>query len=212
MITIILADDHLLVRECLKQLLTDEATVQIVGEAADGITTVALVRKLNPKILLLDLSMPGLNGLEVLLELKNHQTKVLIVSMHGDQGRVLEALKRGAAGYILKDSTATELIEAIQTVAGGNIFISSSLRNACSNSVFKARISALGNISSNLTGREKEILKRAAEGETATEIAGKLLISARTVESHRSSLMKKLGLKSQTDLIRYAVREHISPI
>jgi DNA-binding NarL/FixJ family response regulator len=209
MITIVVAEDHRLVAECLKRLLADHAGIKVLGEASDGISAVATVKKLNPQLLLLDLTIPRLNGLQVLHQLKDHSTKVLVVSMHSDQGRIIEAFKHGAAGYVLKDSGSLELIEAIETVAKGQVFLSPSLRHALLNVVLRCRTSDSGDSYQLLTPREKQVLQLAAEGNTATKIAAELQLSARTVETYRGGLMKKLGLKTQTDLVRYSVRHHV---
>jgi len=199
-----------MVREGLKHLLAAETDLKLVGEAGDGMRAVELVEKLKPQILLLDLMIPRLHGLEVIRQLRHqNDTKIIVVSMHSDEPYVIEALKTGAVGYVLKDSPPSELIEAIHAVAKGNLFISPVLKGrALSASLRKISGGPLHD-GDNLTNRERLVLQMAAEGNSSSMIASKLFLSPRTVESHRGSLMKKLGLKTQTDLVRYAIRKKI---
>jgi len=210
MITIILAEDHELVREGFKHLLASETNFRLLGETGDGVRAVELVEKLKPHILLLDLVIPRLHGLEVIRRLRRRPaTKIIVVSMHSDEPYVVEALRGGALGYVLKDSSSTELIEAIRTVKGGNLFISPSLKD-------RALSTSLRNVSrgplydgDRLTNRERLVLRMVAEGNSNSSIAGMMFLSPRTIESHRGRLMKKIGLRSQTDLVRYAIRNKI---
>ena len=213
MITIILAEDHRMVREGLRNLLATETDFKLVGEAGDGASAVELVRKLKPQILLLDLTIPRLHGLEVIRQLRGAPIpKIIVVSMHSDEPYVVEALKSGACGYVLKDSSSSELIEAIRAVAKGNLFISPSLKGFALNASLRKVSGGSLDDDANLTSRERLVLQMAAEGNSSATIAAKLFLSPRTVESHRGSLMKKLGLKTQTDLVRYAIRKKlISP-
>lgn len=207
MISVILAEDHHMVREGFKRLLAEHSGIRVLADVGDGRDAVELVERLKADILLLDLAIPGLNGLEVIRRLQGKYIKILVVSMHADEARVIEALKSGASGYVLKDSSATELIEAIETVAKGLPFITPSLRNSWLTAALRIGIS--GRKSEALTPREKEVLKFAAEGESSATIGAKLVLSPRTIESYRAGLMKKLGLKSQTDLVRYAIRSNL---
>ncbi len=210
MITIVLAEDHQMVREGLKHLLAIESDFKLVGEAGDGLHAVELVEKLKPNILLLDLMIPRLHGLEVIRRLRSqHDTRIIVVSMHSDEPYVIEALKSGAFGYVLKDSPPADLIEAIRQVARGNLSISPSLRGCALAASLRKMSGGPVHDSDNLTNRERLVLQMAAEGNSSAIIASKLFLSPRTVESHRGSLMKKLGLKTQTDLVRYAIRKKI---
>jgi DNA-binding NarL/FixJ family response regulator len=209
MITIVQAEDHQMVRAALKCLLLIQPDFEIIGEASDGLAAIKLVQKLQPRILLLDLSLPGLNGIEVLHRLRpQKETKSIVVSMHAEPQHVMEALYGGASGYVLKDSSSAELIEAIRMVLAGNRFVSPSLKGITfsTSSLKRSGTSAHKNV---LTKRERCVLEMAADGGTNPMIAKKLGLSARTVESHRFSFMKKLGLKSQTELVRYAIRKKV---
>jgi two-component system, NarL family, response regulator NreC len=210
MTTIVLADDHTLVREGLKHLLTDEKTFKLVGEARDGIEAVAIVEKLRPKVLLLDLMLPRLHGLEVIRQVrKSTTTHVIVVSMYSDEPYVIEAFRNGATGYVLKDSTSAELLQAIRGVESGNRYLSPSLSDLAIHAYLKKVDGIASDIYHTLTAREREVLQLAAEGRTTAQIAKELFISPRTVETHRANVLKKLALRSQTDLVRFAIRKKI---
>jgi len=208
--TIVLADDHNLVREGLKHLLMDESSLKLVGEARDGMEAVEMVEKLRPNILLLDLMMPRLHGLEVIRQVrKSGRTQVIIVSMYSDEPYVVEAFRNGAMGYVLKDSTSAELLQAIRGVQAGNRYLSPSLSDLAVCAYLK-KVNGLGSDTySTLTARERVVLQLAAEGRSTAQIAKELFISPRTVESHRANMLKKLALRSQTDLVRFAIRKKI---
>jgi DNA-binding NarL/FixJ family response regulator len=210
-ITIVLAEDHHVVRQGLRSLLEGEADFSIVAEAADGLKTVELIDRLKPNVLVADLIMPGLSGLEVTRQVRERspQTHVVILSMHASEAYVLQALKNGAAGYVLKDSSATELVHAIREAVAGRRYLSPPLsERAIEVYLQKAENSALDPYET-LTEREREVLHLAAEGYGNAEIAERLSISPRTAETHRANLMRKLDLHNQTDLIRYALRRGI---
>lgn len=212
--TIMLADDHKIVRQGLRALLEAEPDFHLVGETGDGLEAVQLAERLCPDVLVLDLMMPGLGGLEVTLQVgkRSPQTRVIILSMHADEAYVLEALRNGAAGYVLKESSADELVQAVREVVAGRRFLSSPLsERAIDAYVSKAQEVALDRYET-LTAREREVLHLAAEGHTNAEIADRLSISSRTAETHRANMMRKLALRSQTDLIRYALRRGIIPM
>jgi DNA-binding NarL/FixJ family response regulator len=209
--TIAVADDHPLVRQGLKAILEAEPDFRLIGEASDGLEAARLVERLKPNALVVDLMMPGLNGLEVTRQVsqRSPHTRVIVLSMHANEAYVLEALRKGAAGYVLKDASAADLVEAIREVAAGRRYLSRQLsERAIEAYVQKAEATAL-DIYETLTTREREVLQLAAEGCTSTEIAERLAISPRTAETHRTNLMRKLGLRTQTDLIRYALRRGI---
>ena len=204
-IRIALAEDHKLVREGLKALLRNEPAFELIGEASDGLQAVEIVEKHKPDILLLDLRSPRLHGIEVLRQLREqHKTRVVVVSMHSDEPYVVEALKNGVSGYVLKDCPPAELIQAIRTAAGGGQYLCESLRQKAISATLKRLVPGVQG--PQLTKRELLVLELAAEGKTSSEIAKSLFISRRTAEAHRANLMKKLGLKTQTDLVLYAVR------
>jgi DNA-binding NarL/FixJ family response regulator len=210
-IRIALAEDHNLVREGLKALLKNEPCFELVGEATDGLQALQLVDKEKPDVLLLDLRIPRLHGIEVLRQLREHKhTRVVVVSMHADEPYVLEALKSGVSGYVLKDCSSAELVQAIRAVAGGAQYLCEALRQKALSATLKRLVPGIRG--PQLTKRELLVLELAAEGKTSGEIAETLFISRRTAEAHRANLMKKLGLKTQTDLVLYAVRNGmISP-
>ena len=212
--TIVLADDHNVVRQGLRALLETEPDFRIVGEAGDGPEAVHLVERLQPDVLVLDLMLPGLSGLEVtrLVRQGSSQTRVLILSMYADEAYVLRALKNGAAGYVLKDSSAADLVQAVREVAGGRRYLSPPLSERAIERYAQRAEGVTEDSYELLTTREREVLHLAAEGHTNAEIAARLGISPRTVETHRANLMRKLGLESQTDLIRYALRRGIVPM
>lgn len=207
-IRIALAEDHKLVREGFKALLKSESNFELVGEASDGLQAVELVEKNKPDVLLLDLRIPRLHGIEVLRQLRDQpQTRVVVVTMHSDEPYVVEALKNGVSGYVLKDCAPTELVQAIRTAAGGGQYLCESLRQKAISATLKRLMPGVKG--PQLTKRELLVLELAAEGKTSSEIAQILFISRRTAEAHRANLMKKLGVKTQTDLVLYAVRNGI---
>jgi len=212
-INIVLADDHQVVRKGLKALLSAEADFSVVGEAGDGLETVQLVERLKPDILVLDLMMSGINGLEVTRQLnkKGVKTGIVILSMHNNEAYVLEALRSGAKAYILKDSPPDELTRAIREVSSGRRYLSSPLtERAIAAYTQKAEVKLIDPYEQ-LTTREREILQLAAQGCTNSEIASRLYISPRTVETHRTNLMRKLGLHNHTQLIQFAIQHGIIP-
>lgn len=213
-ITIVLADDHHIVREGLKTILNAQPDFQIVGEADDGLQVGPLVERLKPSVLVLDLMMPGLNGLEISRQVRRNtpQTQIVILSMHANEAYVAEALAAGAAAYLLKRATSDELINAIHEAVAGRRYLSSPLSDRLIDAyIRKLEAEEEDDPYATLTPREREVLHLAAEGSTNNEIAERLSLSVRTVEKHRSNLMHKLGLKTQTDLIRYAFQRGLLP-
>ncbi len=212
--TIVLADDHQVVRHGLRVLLESEPSFRIVGEASDGLEAIDLVERQQPDIVVLDLMMPGLNGLEVARQSSHRspRTNVVILSMYNNEAYVLEALRAGAKAYVLKASTSDELVRAIREVVAGRRYLSPPLSERAIQAYSQKAESAAVDAYETLTTREREILQLAAEGCTNAEIATRLSISPRTAETHRANLMRKLGLHSHTDLIRYALRRGILAI
>ena len=212
--TVVLADDHHIVRQGLRVLLEAEGDFSVIGEEADGLKVVELVERLRPNVLLLDVMMPGLNGLEITRQIAKRamQTRVVILSMHASETYVLEALRHGAAGYVLKDANPTELVQAVREVRAGRRYLSRGLSERAIDAYAEKAQAAPADAYDTLTTREREVLQLVAESSSASEIAARLGISPRTVETHRENLMRKLGLKSQTDLIRYALRRGILPL
>jgi two-component system, NarL family, response regulator NreC len=211
MTTIVLAEDHQILREGLRALLSAEPDLTVVGEAAEGLGVADMVERLRPDLLVVDLMMPGLGGLDVLVQVRQRvpQTRAIVLSMHADESYVLAALRNGAVGYVLKNAGVEDLLRAIRAVLGGQIYLSAPLsERAMVSYVERARESA-GDAYDALTPREREVLHLVAEGRTSAEIAQRLSISPRTAEIHRTNLMRKLDLHSQTELVRYALRRGI---
>lgn len=200
---LLLADDHLVVREGLKSLL-ERKGYRVVGEASDGREAIELARRLGPDICILDLAMPLLNGVDAAREIERTcpGTKTLLLSMHEELPKVLSAVDAGIRGYVLKSKAADQLVEAIEEVFRGNIYLSPSLSRA----VVEAYRTGADIPASPLSPREREVLQLTVEGKTTKEIASLLGISAKTVESHRSRIMDKLGIRGTAGLVRYAIR------
>jgi len=213
MITLVLADDHHVVRQGLRSLLEAEPDLQVIGEASDGLETVHLVENLQPDILVLDVMMSGISGLEVTRQVSKHlpKTGVVILSMYGNEAYVLEALRAGAKAYVLKESTAGELVKAVRAAAVGRRYLSSSLSERAIQAYIEKSKETILDPYDTLTTREREVLHLAAQGCTNADIATRLYISRRTVEVHRANLMRKLGLRTQAQLASYAIRRGILP-
>ncbi len=210
--TLVLADDHHIIRQSLKLLLETQGNIRVVAEAANGIEAVEAVEKLKPDVLVLDLFMPVLNGLEVLREISktSGHSRSIILSMHANEGYVLEALKSGAWGYVLKQSTSANLLHAVKEVMAGRRYLSPPLSDRAIEAYIAkasggqpAAVPARGSI----TIREAEVMNLISDGKTNAEIAAQLSISVRTVEHHRASLMRKLKCRNKAELIRYALEQ-----
>lgn len=208
MTTIVLAEDHQMVRQGFRLLLAAQKDLQVVGEAGDGLEAARLVEELQPNILVLDLMIPRLHGLDLLRRIRKDspKTKGIVLSMHDDEPYIMEALRSGAKGYVLKGGSAAELVTAIRTVLAGRRHLPADLADKVLAAEMENRDTANLDAFDTLTKRERVILQLAAEGHTSPEVAGKLFISPRTAEKHRANLMRKLSLRSQTDLVRFAIR------
>jgi two-component system response regulator NreC len=214
MTTIVLADDHQVVRQGLRALLEAEPDLAVVGEASQGQETMQLVEHLRPDLLVLDLMMPGLSGLEVTRQVSQRlpDTRIIILSMRTTEPYVLEALRNGAAGYVAKAASADELVQAVRAVTAGRRYLSAQLsERALENYVRKAQESIL-DLYEALTDREREVLHLAAEGLGNAEIAARLVVSPKTAATHRANLMRKLGVRNQTELVRYAMQRGLISI
>ncbi len=211
---IVLADDHPVVRHGVRSLLQSDAEFSVIGEASDVIECVQIVEKLQPDVLVVDLMIPGLNGLEITRQVRQRSpgTRIIILSMHANEPYVLEALKNGASGYVLKDSSGTDLIQAVRLVSAGQRYLSPPLSERAVEAYMMKSQESSFDAYDGLTDREREVLQLAAEGLSNPDIAARLSISPRTVETHRANLMRKLTLKTQTDLIRYALKRGILPM
>lgn len=204
-IRILIADDHGVMRAGLRSILEDEPELQVVGEAADGQETLHLAGKYLPDIVLLDIGMPGMDGIEVTRRLAKllPQTKVIILSVYEDESLLREAIKAGASGYVVKRGVEEELISAIRSVSRGDMYI----HPAITHLLFKGLAPAVGSSKAALesvTPREMEVMRYIIRGYTNRQIAETLTISVRTVEGHRASLFDKLGLKNRVELIEFA--------
>ncbi|NIQ91509.1 MAG: response regulator transcription factor [Deltaproteobacteria bacterium] len=205
---VVIAEDHTILREGLRALLSAESDLEVVGEAEDGRQAIRRVEELGPDLILTDLSMPKMNGVEAIREIKKRapETKVLALTVHKAEEFILEVLQAGADGYILKDASSEELMMAIESVLGGKRYLSPSVSQMVIEGYLEGRKSiASSSPWDTLTKREREILKLIAEGHKNKEIADYLYISVKTVEKHRANLMKKLDLHSAAALTAYAM-------
>ena len=211
-IRILLADDHTVIRVGLKLLLERQPDFEVVGEADDGLAAGKLATQLEPDVIVMDVAMPNLNGIEATRQIVTAHPKiaVVILSMHSDESYVMRALKAGARGYLLKDSAEAELIQALRTVVTGKSFFSAVVsKMLLEDYVRNLQQRGIEDSYDLLTPREREVLQLAAEGKSNKESAALLNLSAYTVETHRTNLMQKLNLHSVPELILYAVRKGI---
>jgi len=211
--SIILADDHPVVRRGMQTLLESEADFSIVGVAADGLETVRLVERLKPDVLVLDLMMPGLSGLEALriVHERSPKTRIVILSMYSTSAFVAQALQNGATGYVLKGCSEESLVRAVKEAAAGRRFLSPPVTEIAINAYIEQSKTGPFDPHDTLTPRQREVLQLVAEGKTNADIAARLNISRRTVENHRATLMQRLGLQNQAELIRHAIRHGLIP-
>jgi len=208
MIRVVLADDHRMVRAGLKEILADTGDIEVVGEAMNGHEVMARVRELVFDLLVLDMSMPGRSGIELIRQVKNEKPglRILILSMHSEEQYAVRALKAGAAGYLTKESAADELVAAIRRIAGGGAYVSPET----------AQRLALGLDAGGerppheaLSDREMQVFQMIAAGKSVTDIADALALSVKTVSTHKTRIMQKLNVRNQTELIRYAIRHRL---
>jgi DNA-binding NarL/FixJ family response regulator len=212
MVRIVLADDHTLVRQALARLL-QAAGHTIVGETADGLAVVELVDRTRPEVLLLDLALPGLHGLDIIPQIAKRHPATRTVVLTGDirESSVLGALRHGAHGYILKGADSVELMAAIAHVAGGGRYVTPTLSDHLVRALLASNGAGETDPYETLSVREREVFHLMAEGVSNVDLASRLCISLRTLESHRGSVMRKLGLQNHTDLVRLAMRRGILP-
>lgn len=209
-IRILIADDHALLRAGLRKLLDAEPDLEVVGEAGDGPETLARIKELAPDVVLLDLTMPRMNGLEVLRSIRDaaSRTRILVLTMHDDEGYLREALEEGASGYVLKQAADTELLSAIRAVHGGGTFLHPAHTKLLLESMIdRQKAQPSQETEPRLSPREQEILHLIALGYTNQQAADTLYLSVKTVETYRARLMAKLGLRTRADLVRYAMQK-----
>jgi len=213
-IRILIADDHHIIRDGLHALISGEPDLEVIGEAQDGRQAVKLARKLRPDVIIMDVAMPVLNGIEATLQIKRDHSgaRIIALSMHSDRQFIIRMLEAGAMGYVLKDCAFEELTTAIQTVADGRTY----LCNKVAGSVVSDYVELLGrggtDPPSPLTPRESEVLQLLAEGKSTKEIAGSLQLSVKTIETHRLNMMDKLGVRSVAELTKYAIRHGLTSL
>jgi len=204
---IVLADDHIMLRQGLRRILAERSDFDVVGEAGDGLELLSTVKKTVPDVVVLDISMPGLRGIEAIPEIKKacSDTRILVLTMHKEEDYLIQALSAGASGYLLKEDADKELYAAIEKVLQGKIFVSPFFAERLSDDwVQMCRGKKDLSLIEPLSQREREILKLIAEGKSSKEIGELLFISPRTVERHRANMMTKLKLRKTADLVRYA--------
>ncbi len=215
MTTILLADDHVILREGLRAQLNGIEGMQVVGEAGDGRQAVKLAEKIKPDVVVLDISMPLLNGIEAARQIRKAvpKTRIIMLSMHSDRQYITEALKAGASGYILKKESLKELVGAINSVLKGKIYLSADVEDTVlSDYVTQLQSANSATSSSLLSNREREVLQLIAEGRTSKDIARALYVSPTTVDTHRKNIMKKLGIHTIASLVKYAIQHGIISI
>ncbi len=210
-IRVVVADDHKVVREGLCALLSAQCDVEVIAQASDGQTAVQLAKELSPDVIILDIAMPGLNGMEATRQIKNGalHVKVLVLSVHSDLLFVAEAFRAGASGYVLKDGAFEELSRAIKALVANQIYVSPSVAGILIEDYIRYQPTGRTSPESILTLREREVLQLLAEGKTSRETASRLKVSVKTVETHRMHIMHKLNIHSMAALTKYAIREGI---
>jgi DNA-binding NarL/FixJ family response regulator len=210
-IRILLADDHAILRDGIRALLADHPDMIVIGEAEDGHWAVHLAHELHPDVVLMDIGMPRLNGLEATRQIKHDhpEVAVLILTMHDNEEYLRQVLAAGASGYVLKRAAASELVAAIRAVHRGEAALSPAVARMLIEDYLKSEDSQIASASTDLTPREREVLQLIAEGHTSKQIADLLCLSVKTVQAHRTSLMQKLDLHDRGDLIKYAIQKRI---
>jgi DNA-binding NarL/FixJ family response regulator len=204
---ILLADDHAIVRQGLKLLIDNQSDMGVVGEAADGTDAVSQAKSLSPDIVVMDISMPGMNGLVATRTLKRMLPNVAIVALtrHDDDTYLEELLRAGASGYVLKQSAPTDFLRAIRAVAAGGVYLDPAITSRVADGLLSGEAAISNESASSISERESEVLRLIAIGHSNKEVAAQLKISVKTVEVHKANAMRKLGLAGRVDIIRYAV-------
>jgi two-component system response regulator NreC len=208
-IRVLLADDHTILRAGVRMMLNAQPDIEVVGEASDGRQAITEAQRLLPDVILMDITMPDLNGIEATRQVKRllPEIKVLVLTMHENEEYLFQVLRAGASGYMLKEAADTELISAIRIITNGSFYLSSSAQSMMVGDYLqRVRSGEERDSYSELTEREREILKHVAEGYTNNQIAERLFISPKTVDTHRTHIMDKLNLHSRAELVKYAMR------
>jgi DNA-binding NarL/FixJ family response regulator len=213
-IRILLADDHLIFREGMRSLLAREPDIDVVGGAENGRETVRLARELKPDVIVMDITMPDLNGMEATRQIKKRipDTKVLCLSMHSDRRYVLDMFRAGVSGYLLKNCAYKELSDAIHIVALNQVYISPQIAHIVVDESIAQQPPAASSVQSILTPREREVLQLIAEGRNTKQMALKMHLSSKTIEAHRRRIMKKLHIRSVAELTKYAISEGLTSL
>ena len=208
MIKVILADDHTLVREGLRRILEGARDFEVVGEGCDGPTTLSLVRERDAQVLVLDLSMPGRSGVDLIKQIKGEKPalRILVLTMHGEHQYAVRAFKAGASGYLTKESASAELVDAVAKIAGGGVFVSMAMAERFAQSLNEPAETLPHQ---RLSDREFEVFRRIAAGQTITEIAQALYVSAKTVSTYKVRILEKMQMPHEAALVRYAVRHKL---
>ena len=214
MIRILIADDHQIVRQGLRMLLAVESDMEVVAEADNGRKALRLAQELYPDVIIMDISMPDLNGIEATRQLLGHSptTKVIALSMHSDSLFVMNMIRAGASGYLLKDCAMEELVKAIRTVVGNKTYLSPGVSDIVIRDFVSGWQTTATSAFNVLSTREREVLQLMAEGKSTNQIADNLCVSVKTVEAHRKQVMNKLGIHSVAELTKYAIRQGLTSL
>lgn len=214
-IRVLLAEDHTIVRQGICALLKSEPDLEVVGEASDGLEAIELAKKMIPDVVLMDIAMRNLNGLEATRKIKKlfPHMKVLVLTMYENEEWIFQILKAGASGYLIKDSAMTDLTSAIRAIHQGDSYLSPSIsKKVIDEYIRKAEIGEKNNVDDLLSNREREILQLIAEGDSVPKIASLLCISKKTVEAHKTHIMEKLNIRDKVGLIKYAIRTGLTKL
>ncbi len=211
---IVIADDHKIMREGLKALIEKQPDMEVAAEAQDGLTATKLARKLLPQVIIMDIGMPEMNGIDATRQIisENKEIKIIALSMHSDRRFVLEMLKAGASGYLLKDSAFEELVNAVHTVMSGQSYLSPRITDIVVKEYLYNLPKSESTVFTVLTAREREVLQLLAEGKSTKQIASTLNLSVKTVETHRQQIMDKLEIRTVAELTKYAIREGLTSL